>query len=341
MTLIAYPMKHGPPRWGYRFIHYGVLYKRRVGSKSLAAEAEKRERARLDIAIFGQTWGPLKPIVTSWADVVAKYEVAKVAKRSLKWDQTRLVWWGTFLAGRKITSLQAITPELIDQAKAQLAADGKSPATQQRYLAVLRALCNMAVRRWRLLAINPVSEVDWPQVPRVTKRIPTKEERWALLEAADPVLRRLILTALYTGLREGAILALTAEDFRVRPGWLRCQDEKGAKEYFIPVAAPLYRMVQVLGIVQGRIFRDARGKVITRFPEERWRKLRDNVGLLWLTFHRLRDTCATVLSEAGVPQRVIQVWLAHSKASVTEGYTIPQEAGFLAAAQALEENLGI
>ncbi|MFB3816158.1 MAG: tyrosine-type recombinase/integrase [Candidatus Methylomirabilales bacterium] len=340
MTIVAYKTKKGI-RYGYRFWKNGVLYKKRVGSKALAQKAEERERARLDTAAFEAQWGPLKPVATSWADAVKKYEEAKAHKASLAWDRRRLTWWGTFLSAHACTTLQQVTPSLVDKGKAQLRAEGLSEASLQRYLAVLRTLCNLAVRRWKLLRANPVLEVDWPKVKRTAPRIPTKAERQQLLANADQVVRPLILTALYTGLREGAIVRIQAEDFRARSGWLRCTDEKGEKEYFLPVAAPLAALVKELAVVKGPLFRGPDGKPMRRFPRERWEKARADAKLPWLTFHRLRHTCGTVLAEAGVPQRTIQAWLAHSSGQVTEIYTRPQEAGLLAAAQALADNLGV
>lgn len=340
MTLVCYKTRKGE-RWGYRFWRNGVLYKKRVGSKALAKLAEERERRRLDVAAFETQWGPLKPVATNWTDAVKKYEEAKAHKASLAWDRRRLTWWGEFFAAQECTRLQQISPGLVDKGKAQLRAASLSPASLQRYLAVLRTLCNLAVKRWKLLRANPVLEVDWPKVQRGAPRIPTKAERQELLKEADQVVRPLILTALYTGLREGAIVRIQAEDFRTRAGWLRCTDEKGKKEYFIPVAAPLAKLVKELGVVSGPLFRGPDGKPMRRFPRERWEKARAAAKLPWLTFHRLRHTCGTVLAEAGVPQRTIQAWLAHSSGQVTELYTRPQEAGLLAAAQALADNLGV
>ena len=340
MTIVAYQTTHGL-RYGYRFYRHGVLYKRRVGSKALALKAEERERARLDALAFEAQWGPLKPTLTPWADAVGKFEIAKQSKTSLAWDQHRLKWWGEFFAAARITHLQEISPEAIDKGKAQLIQDGQSPATQQRYLAVLRTLLNLAVKRWKLLRSNPVLEVDWPKVTRVAPRIPTRAERQQLLSHADPIVRPLILTALYTGLREGAILRIQAEDFRARTDWIRCTDEKGDKEYFLPVAPPLAKLVTSLGVVSGPLFQGEDGKPLRRFPRERWETARTAANLPWLTFHGLRHTVGTVLSEAGVPQRIIQAWLAHSSGQVTELYTRPQERGLQQAAEALAKNLGV
>jgi len=107
------------------------------------------------------------------------------------------------------------------------------------------------------------------------------------------------------------------------------------------VAAPLARLIKELGVLAGPLFRGPRGDPLRRFPRERWVSARSAAALPWLTFHGLRHTVGTVLSEAGVPQRVIQAWLAHSSGQVTELYTRPQEAGLQDAAEALATHLGI
>ena len=37
-----------------------------------------------------------------------------------------------------------------------------------------------------------------------------------------------------------------------------------------------------------------------------------------MTFHELRGSCATILHKEGVPTKVIQRFLRHSKAAITE-----------------------
>ena len=87
---------------------------------------------------------------------------------------------------------------------------------------------------------------------RRVRRVPDAAERQKLLEVAEPHVRRLIIAAMYTGLREGAIMRLSAEHFAERAGWLRATDEKGSKEYWIPVPGRWRRWSARWGSSRGR-----------------------------------------------------------------------------------------
>lgn len=333
MTLISRPLKRKDARgrpvvsYGYRFWHQGRLYTAFVGPRALALEAEQRERAKCALAAFEGRYGPLTPPSLTWDEAVTRYLQAKADKRSLWKDHQTLAWWGSWLSAHGCTTLQRVTPDLIDQAKTALAAE-RSPATVYGYLAILRGLCRMAVRRWRVLDRAPTEAVTWPKVLPPAIQIPTAPQRSALLSAAPEPLRSLIQVALLTGLRKAAILALTADDCTARNGWIRVMDAKGGKPYWLPMTPPLASVLAWQGRT-GRLF------PVHRFPREQWETARTAAGVEWLTFHSLRHTAGTLLSEAGVPQRVIQAYLGHSTGRITERYTHPMEAGLQEAAHVL------
>lgn len=332
MSLYAYHGKLGTT-WGYRFWYKKVLYEKMVGhNRALAEEAEKRERARLEVAAWEGRYGPLAPRLTRWPEVVERYAAAKAQKRSLQYDRYILAWWTTFFAERKIHYLQEVSPELLDAAKLSMLRAGKGPGTLQRHLSVLRALCNLAVKRWRILRENPVLSIDWPRARTKTFPVPTPEELRRLLKAADPLLRPIILTAIFTGLRAGDILRLTAENFQERPGWVKGYGGKADLAVWIPVVPELQETIDGLGITSGKLFRRPDGESYTTFPRERWNATRVAAGLPALRFHDIRHGTGTLLAEAGIPQRVIQSFLGHSSGHVTERYTRPHEAGLREAA---------
>lgn len=132
-------------------------------------------------------------------------------------------------------------------------------------------------------------------------------------------------------------MRLSAEHFTERAGWLRATDEKGSKEYWIPVPGPLAEMVRSLGIISGPLWRKPDGNVMQWFPRKAWERARTAAGLPDLRFHDLRRLVGTVLHEAGMPLRAVQAFLGHAKATTTEIYTDP---ALLEAARILERTLG-
>lgn len=340
MTVYVYQGKRGPT-YGYRFWFRRRLYERMVGhTYGLAEEAERRERARLEVAAWEGQYGPLTPRLTLWSEAVEWYEKAKADKRSLEYDRYILARWTRYLSERGIHYLQEISPEVLDAAKAELRSQGKAPGTIQRHLSILRALCNLAIKRWRVLRENPVTAIDWPKARTKTFPVPSPEELRRLLEVADPVIRPLILAAIYTGLRAGDLLRLTAEDLLERSGWIRGLGSKPGRVIWLPIATELQKAIDGLAVESGRLFRRPDGTPYARFPRERWDAARQASGLSGLRFHDLRHATGTMLAEAGVPQRVIQMYLGHSTGQVTERYTRPHEEGLLEAARTIGRKMG-
>jgi len=70
----------------------------------------------------------------------------------------------------------------------------------------------------------------------------------------------LILTAMYTGMRKNAVLQLQAEALRVRPGEIRCWNEKRDRVYYLPLVPTLEQALTGLGVISGPFFRLANGR---------------------------------------------------------------------------------
>ncbi len=329
----------GRPRitYGYRFWWHGQLQKQMLGeNRSLAVEAEKRERRRLERDFFEAQWGPVKRALTPWKEAIERWTKAKANKKTLDWDITHLEWWGTCFAEQGIHYLQAVSPDAIDVGQRKLEAAGMEPNTIRNYLAVLRGLFRLAIKRWKLVREDPTSLVDWPPKEEKDLPVPTVEQVMAIYDKADVYIQRLIIGALHTGQRKDIVLRLTKERFLERPGEVHVRTNKGGKLIWLPVTPTLQAMIDGLGVESGRLFRTPEGQPWAGFPEDRWRTARAAAGLPWVRFHDIRHCTGTALSEAGVPQRVIQEWLVHSTGKMTERYTRPTRQGMQGARDSLE-----
>lgn len=321
MSIIKYCGPRGMT-YGYRFTFRGRQHLAMIGpTEQMAKDAERKERARLALASYEGAWGPLRPRRTPVAEAVERFLEAKKHKRSLDMDRSRLRWWAAFLEDRGIHYLQELDPDSVMAGRHQLAKDGRKDGTVYQYMAVLRTLGNVAVRRWRLLRENPLLAVDWPRPQPKDVRLPTAAEFRLLLKKADPLLRPIILTAVYTGMREGAVIRLQAEDRLYRKGWLRGSEEKGDKTVWIFETPELARILDGQRVMHGSLFRWEDGRPMTRFPRKRWNKARMAAGIPWFDFHGLRHMAGHLLAEDEVPVRTIQRMLGHASAAVTERYT--------------------
>jgi integrase len=231
--------------YGFRFWYRGRLVKRKgFPTRGLAREAGRRERWHLGEVAFEATYGPLRPRLTAWKEVLQKYEETKrlEGKTDLAKDLTRLSWWVAFFERHAVHYLQALTGDLIAKGRAALEVEPyakktkradvepkvsyRSEQTVVHYLKVLRHLCELAVNRWDppLLDKDPSKRVPLPSLDRRAPELPDVtgwDQLLAHAQEHEPELHPILLTGLHTGLREGSIMRLTAERFQERPGWLR------------------------------------------------------------------------------------------------------------------------
>jgi integrase len=363
--------------FGFRFWCHGRLSEvRGFSTRSLAIEAGRRERRRAEKAGFEARWGPLRPRLTPWKEVLERYAETKRLERKvdLAKDLTRLRWWVAFFERHGIHYLQALTADVIAKGRAALEAEPyakqtKGPDVQAKirfrgeqtvahYLKVLRHLCNLAMNVWDppLLERDPSRRVRLPTVDRPAPMLPDAETWERLLEHAkahEPELYPVLFTGLHTGLREGAVMALSVEHFQERPGWLRAHNAKRGRgrhrgrDYWIPVTRPLAELIRSLGVVKGPLWRRHDPRMITRysetlraFPKKAWDRTRKACGLATLRFHDARHMTGSVMTRAGVDPKTVQTWLDHAQITTTLGiYAHSDEPTMLKAARTLERGL--
>jgi len=132
--------------------------------------------------------------------------------------------------------LLTLTPPMVARA---IAGGGDDPAparTRQLAYVILRAALDVAVK-WELARVNVAGAVDKPRVARAEFTVLTPEEVSELLAAASVErLRALYMAAIFTGLREGELLALT---------WAEVDLDAGAIEVRYTLEPTSLKRVQV------------------------------------------------------------------------------------------------
>ena len=130
--------------------------------------------------------------------------------------QRQLEWWKAKLGKY---ALQTISPDLIAQYRKELAegttskGTRRSPATVNRYLAILSTVMTYAVRETGWISDNPCLRVTKFQESKGRDRVASPDECSRLLEACknsrNEHLPLIVLLAITTGMRQGEILGLT------------------------------------------------------------------------------------------------------------------------------------
>jgi integrase len=231
-------------------------------------------------------------------------------------------------------ALEDLTTASIDGRRASLT--GLSPRTKNKLLVVMHGVMRRAASVWEL-QINPVAGVE-KQRTRSTGDLEvfSPEEVMALVRAAASEQDGAIyLTAAFTGLRRGELLALRWRDvdfsgslIRVRASYAAGQltSPKSGKVRSVPMAPDVAAVLAALGQRQDWV-----GDDDLVFPGEtgpfldgsalrrRYASALSRAGLRALRFHDLRHTFGTrMIAKADI--RRVQEWMGHADVQTTMRY---------------------
>jgi integrase len=229
----------------------------------------------------------------------------------------------TRLRGRSFP-LKSITNQTVTQLCIELEEEGMSDATINRVVSAVSTVMNH-------LAFDGI--VD--SAPRFRRRREvehrltwfTKEEVEQLVMLAEDRLSDIILAAGYTGLRQGELLELKAQDVDLsdriihvggRPGFTT----KAANYRSIPIHPRIYQMLSDRLEESGatiRIFGEEwndRNQLMRAFAKVRASIGKDSSHV----FHSLRHSFGTWCIEAGVNVRVVMELLGHKRIETTLRY---------------------
>ena len=196
----------------------------------------------------------------------------------------------------------------------------KSPRHADYFWAVLRRVLSWAVDRGQL-ARNICTGGGKLYRPDRRALIWTAEHVTAFMREAAPELQLALLLALYTGQRQGDLLALhwNAWDGEA----LHLRQQKTGAEVMIPAVSPLRdalasaprRAVSILTTTRGLPWRPDGFRTA-------WNRTSRRAGIKGLTFHDLRGTCLTMLAEAGCTDAEIAAISGHktAHAGAMKGY---------------------
>jgi len=222
--------------------------------------------------------------------------------------------------------IESITTEEIELWRRSLR--GLSNRSKNKLLIQLHGIFRRAQTVWAL-PVNPLARVEkHPMRPSGDIQVFSPEEVWALVRAADSEQDAAIyLTAAFTGLRMGELLALRWRDVdfagaavRVRASWAANEvtTPKSGKVRAVPLAPDVAEALAKLGdrvdwvgqddlVVAGLAGDHLDGSALRRRHEDALAR----AGLHALRFHDLRHTSGTrMIAKADI--RRVQEWMDHA-----------------------------
>ena len=242
-----------------------------------------------------------------------------------------------FVAGVTLTEiydyLAFLSRDRVVNQKSRSKEFGLSASTRARKVACIRSFYKYLTVKAKLLAENPVADLDSPKTPAVLPHYLSLAESQKLLNSIDGKNRErdycIICIFLNCGLRISEIVGLNLSDFHAE--YLRVLG-KGSKERMVylneATVSAINDWLDVRKLVAPKqepaLFLSNRRTRITRETVHSMVKkslLRAGLDASQYSSHKLRHTAATLMLQNGVDVRTLQEVLGHEHLNTTQIYT--------------------
>jgi integrase len=220
--------------------------------------------------------------------------------------------------------LRKISTKVIEQFQTERIQKGNKPATVNRLIATLKHMFTKAVE-WDMVeeeALRRVRKVKLLEENNKRLRYLSKEEYQELINACEPHLRPIVITALNTGMRKSEILSLKWEQVDLKHGFILLDKTKNNERREIPINNTLR---ETLTSITRRldipyVFYDPKtGKPYQNVKRSFHTALR-RAKIHDFKFHDLRHTFASHLVMAGVDLTTVKELLGHKSLTMTLRY---------------------
>jgi len=203
----------------------------------------------------------------------------------------------------------------------------RKPATVKHILALLQRIVNFGVKQRLCHGLD--FKIEMPKFDNKRTEFLTPEQVSALVNAAeadeDPQARGVVLTALFTGMRRGAIFKLHWDDLDFERGHIFLREPKGGKTGEVDVI-PMNSFVREVFESHPRngtpyVFPGREGGERIDFKRS-WKRIKKRAELPEnFRFHGLRHAYASLLASSGrVDIYMLQRLLTHRTPEMTQRY---------------------
>ncbi len=288
--------------------------------------------------VGGRERHTLEELVDRYAsdELPGKPAVAALYGRHLKWWKDEL---GAYY-------LADISPERVEESYRKLLRESgptgrtRSVTTANRYLISLGACLRFGRKRLKWLDRNPLAEVEREKEPKGRVRFLSRP-----VDSEDPELERLLAAcrasrntdlldlvtlAVWTGCREGELMALRRSYIRLSEGGLTLPAlvTKARRDRFVPLVGPALEVIQrrmkVKRLDTDYLFAGPprrNAKLPPAFPRRAWNTALAAAGISDFRFHDLRHTHASYLAMSGATERELMEALGHSSTAMASRYS--------------------
>ena len=208
-----------------------------------------------------------------------------------------------------------------------------APKTCKEELNLLKTMINKAVDQ-QMLEQVPVKGNQYPkiQIDNVRQRIFTEQELDGMLQASPIWLRRIIIMAQGTGMRQNEIVQLKWDSVDLERGFVRLKAEetKTKQARSVKLLPHIIEMLQDIqkGKNTRKVFLSSTKKPIpywTAYCHDTWKKALLRAGVSDACFHDLRHDFITKAVRAGNPYYVVMKQVGHSSDAMLRRYHLIDE----------------
>jgi integrase len=238
----------------------------------------------------------------SWEEAAYRWLTETSHKKSHNGDVTNMRWLHKQLKGKMLDELTRDFIAGIGEKKRK----ETSPATANRYLALIKSILRRAANEWEWLDKAPYIRL-YPE-PRRRIRWLTPKQANILLEELPPHLAEMARFSLATGLKSSNVTKLewSQVDIKRKTAWIHGDQAKGKQDIHVTLnATALEVLTRQLGKHSRWVF-TYQGKAIQQVNTKAWRNALKRAGIESFRWHDLRHTWASWLAQGGVPLNVLQ-----------------------------------
>ena len=267
-------------------------------------------------------------------ELLDRYKSEVLPRKRDKNQLGQLEWWKVQLGDYKLKDL---TPSLIASLRDKLTKElskrtgrKRTPATVNRYLALLSHAYTIAIKEWQWVAVNPVIQISKPREAQGRSRFLSDEERERLLNVCSSSknthLFTLVTLALSTGMRRGEMLGLRWENIDIQNRRITLFITKNGERRGVPLVGKAYELIKELFLKLEPENKDL------LFPSPNNSKKPISIRTAWETvlkksrienfrFHDLRHSTASYLAMNGASLLEIADILGHKTLQMVKRYS--------------------
>lgn len=248
---------------------------------------------------------------TTLAQALERYEREVTAnKKGCHQEAKRITQWlKSDLAKRSLASLKGNDFACYRDKRLKMVASN----TVRLELAIISHLFTVAAQEWGLPVSNPIQSIRKPKGSNARTRRLEGDEEARLLSACSShsYLKRIVVLALETGMRQGEIVSLTWAEVDLGRSVIEKKDSKNGDGRTIPLTRKAIAALGDRGI----------GKIFRCYPREAWENALTSAKIEDFHFHDLRHEAISRLFERGMNVMEVKSVSGHKTLQMLARYT--------------------